>query len=110
MRPEELEKVEELVNVAISLDYPVHCEEMSIDEARQGGAVGLFEEKYDTKVKVFTIGDPTYQPEADPAKPTFSKEICGGPHVERTGLLGEFRIVKEQSASRGVRRIRAVLE
>ncbi len=107
---EDLKRVEDQVNVAISLDYPVHCEEMSIDEARQGGAMGLFEEKYDAMVKVFTVGDPAYRPEADPTKPTFSKEICGGPHIERTGLLGKFKIVKEQSASRGVRRIRAVLE
>ena len=83
---------------------------MSIDEARQGGAIGLSEEKYDAKIKVFTIGNPTYRPGADPTKPTFSKEICGGPHVERTGLLGKFKIVKEQSASKGIRRIRAVLE
>jgi alanyl-tRNA synthetase len=110
MRSEDLESVEDLVNVAISLDYPVHYEEMSIDEARQEGAIGLFEEKYDANVKVFTIGNPTYRPETDPTKPIFSKEICGGPHIERTGLLGKFKIVKEQSASRGIRRIRAVLE
>jgi alanyl-tRNA synthetase len=110
MRPEELERVEQLVNVAISLDYQVHCEEMDIDQARQGGAIGLFEDKYDTKVKVFTIGIPTEPSEVDPTKPIFSKEICGGPHVERTGWLGTLRIVTEQSASRGVRRIRAVLE
>lgn len=110
VQPEDLERVENLVNAAIARDYPVACEEISVGQARQAGAIGLFAEKYETKVKVFTVGDPTDHPVADPDKPTFSKEICGGPHVERTGLLGAFNIVKEQSASRGVRRIRAELE
>ena len=70
---------------------------MTLEEARAGGAIALFGEKYGEKVKVYTIGD-------------FSKEVCGGPHVERTGALGKFVIQKEQSSSAGVRRIRAVLE
>jgi alanyl-tRNA synthetase len=72
-------------------------ETMTIEEARAAGAIALFGEKYGEKVKVYTVGD-------------FSKEVCGGPHVERTGVLGKFTIQKEQSSSAGVRRIRAVLE
>jgi alanyl-tRNA synthetase len=76
---------------------PVAMETMTIEEARAAGAIALFGEKYGEKVKVYTVGD-------------FSKEVCGGPHVERTGVLGKFTIQKEQSSSAGVRRIRAVLE
>jgi alanyl-tRNA synthetase len=70
---------------------------MSLDAARASGAIALFGEKYESQVKVYTMGD-------------FSKEVCGGPHVEHTGVLGNFKIQKEQSSSAGVRRIRAVLE
>ena len=89
--------MEKLVNEAIQADVPVVCEEMTVDEAKAAGAVGLFASKYGEKVKVYTMGK-------------FSKEICGGPHAARTGELGRFRIVKEQSSSAGVRRIKAVLE
>jgi alanyl-tRNA synthetase len=94
---EELEKVEALVNEQIRRDLPVTMAIMKLDEAKASGARALFGEKYEENVKVYTIGD-------------FSKEVCGGPHVERTGLLGRFRIQKEQSSSAGVRRIYAVLE
>ena len=97
LTPEELAEVEKLVNEAIQADVPVVCEEMTVDEAKAAGAVGLFASKYGEKVKVYTMGK-------------FSKEICGGPHAARTGELGRFRIVKEQSSSAGVRRIKAVLE
>ena len=70
---------------------------MTVDEAKAQGAVGLFASKYGEKVKVYTMGE-------------YSKEICGGPHANRTGELGHFKIVKEQSSSAGVRRIKAVLE
>jgi alanyl-tRNA synthetase len=70
---------------------------MSLEEAQASGAIALFGEKYENQVKVYTIGD-------------FSKEVCGGPHVDRTGKLGTFKIQKEQSSSAGIRRIRAVLE
>jgi alanyl-tRNA synthetase len=70
---------------------------MSLEEAEQAGAIAFFGEKYEDLVKVYSIGD-------------FSKEVCGGPHVDHTGELGRFRITKEQSSSAGVRRIRAVLE
>jgi alanyl-tRNA synthetase len=97
MSEEEVRKVEAIVNEQIRRDLPVSMETMTIEEARAAGAIALFGEKYGEKVKVYTVGD-------------FSKEVCGGPHVERTGLLGKFTIQKEQSSSAGVRRIRAVLE
>lgn len=94
---EELKKVEELVNGAIAQDIPVSWEEMNIEEAFKGGALGVFGEKYGNRVKVYSIGN-------------FSKEICGGPHVEKTGALGKFKIIKEEGVNAGVRRIRAILE
>ena len=97
MTKEELAKVESIVNEQIARDLPVTMEIMKLDDAKAAGARALFGEKYEENVKVYTIGD-------------FSKEVCGGPHVERTGLLGKFRIQKEQSSSAGVRRIYAVLE
>ncbi|MDR2897575.1 MAG: alanine--tRNA ligase [Spirochaetaceae bacterium] len=97
MTKEEISQVEELVNEQISRDLPVIMAVMPIDEAKKSGATALFGEKYEELVKVYTIGD-------------FSKEVCGGPHVERTGGMGKFSIQKEQSSSAGVRRIRAVLE
>lgn len=97
MTPEQLRQVEDLVNDAISRDLPIVCEEMDVEAAKNSGAMGLFENKYDAKVKVYTMGD-------------VSKEICGGPHASRTGELGRFKIKKEESSSRGVRRIKAVLE
>lgn len=93
---EELEQVEKIVNEQIQRDLTVVCEEMSYDEAKNSGAMGLFENKYGDKVKVYTIGD-------------FSKEICGGPHVTHTGILGTFKIKKEEASSAGVRRIKAIL-
>ncbi|HET6316569.1 MAG TPA: alanine--tRNA ligase, partial [Chloroflexota bacterium] len=86
-----------LVNEQIRRDLPVSWAEMGVEDAKRAGAIGLFEERYCERVKVYTIGD-------------FSKEICGGPHVEHTGELGCFRIVKEEAVGAGLRRIRAVLE
>ncbi len=97
MTKEEIARVEAIVNEQIKKDVPVTVETMSLEEAKKSGATALFGDKYDSVVKVYTIGD-------------FSKEVCGGPHVERTGVIGKFRIVKEQSSSAGVRRIRAVIE
>ena len=97
MTKEQLQQVEDIVNEQIKRDLPVTCEEMTLEEAKESGAMGLFESKYGEKVKVYTIGD-------------FSKEICGGPHVTHTGELGHFKILKEESSSAGVRRIKAVLE
>ena len=97
MTKEQIQQVEDIVNEQIKRDLPVTCEEMSLEDAKNSGAMGLFENKYGDKVKVYTIGD-------------FSKEICGGPHVTHTGELGHFKIKKEESSSAGVRRIKAVLE
>jgi alanyl-tRNA synthetase len=96
MTPEEIKKVEDLVNTEIDKKIPVEMREMTVDEAKAQGATGVFEHKYGGKVKVYTINN-------------FSKEICGGPHVENTGELGHFKIIKEEASSAGVRRIKAVL-
>ena len=96
MTKEEIQEVEDLVNEQIKRDLKVNCEEMSYEEAKKAGAIGLFTDKYGDRVKVYTIGD-------------FSKEICGGPHVTHTGDMGTFKIKKEESSSSGVRRIKAVL-
>lgn len=93
---EEIAQVEKVVNDEIAKDSEIKLEEMSVEEAKNAGAIGVFDNRYGDVVKVYTIG--------------FSKEICGGPHAKRTGELGKFRIVKEQSSSAGVRRIKAVLE
>ena len=97
MTKEELKEVEDLVNDAIKRDLPVTVETMTLEEARNAGAIAFFDSKYGEKVTVYTIGD-------------FSKEVCGGPHVTHTGDMGYFRILKEQSSSAGIRRIKAVLE
>jgi len=94
---EELKKVEDLVNEQIKKNIPVTKEIMSPEEAKSKGALGFFGEKYGDQVSVYTVGD-------------FSKEICGGPHVEHIGLLGKLKIKKEEAVSAGVRRIKAVLE
>ncbi len=97
MTAEEKKAVEALVNELIGSDLPVRVETMALEDARRAGATALFDGKYDEQVKVYSVG-------------SFSKEVCGGPHVERTGTMGRFRIKKEESSSAGVRRIRAVLE
>jgi alanyl-tRNA synthetase len=74
---------------------------MDLESAKSSGVTALFGEKYESQVKVYSIGQ---------AGQAFSREVCGGPHVENTGVLGKFVIQKEQSSSSGVRRIRAVLE
>ncbi len=97
MTPEELQKVEDIVNDVIKRDLAVSFETMTVEEAKDQGAIAFFESKYGELVKVYSVGD-------------FSKEVCGGPHVERTGEMGRFKIQKEQSSSAGVRRIKAILE
>ncbi|MFA5188367.1 MAG: alanine--tRNA ligase [Patescibacteria group bacterium] len=97
MTPEQLKEVEDLVNEQIAQKIPVASDEMTIEEAKKQGAMGVFEHKYGDKVKVYSIGN-------------FSKEICGGPHAKNTGELGRFKIKKEESSSAGIRRIKAVLE
>ncbi|MGE4301536.1 MAG: alanine--tRNA ligase [Victivallaceae bacterium] len=97
MSEEQLAEVERLVNEAIGRNLPIICDEMSVEDARGTGAMGLFGDRYSERVKVYTMGE-------------ISKEICGGPHASNTGELGHFKILKEESSSRGVRRIKAVLE
>ena len=97
MTPEQIKQVEDIINEKIQEKLDVKMEEMSLEEAKKSGAIGLFAEKYGDKVKVYSIGD-------------FSKEICGGPHVENIGILGHFKIIKEEAVSAGVRRIKAILE
>ncbi len=102
MTPEQIRAVEEMVNDAIGRDLPVSVTEMPTDEAFASGAIGAFGDKYGETVKVYTVGDPRGE--------WYSREICGGPHVERTGEIGKFKIKKEESSSAGVRRIKAVIE
>lgn len=94
---EELKRVEDRVNEAIAANVPVTLEEMTVEEAKEQGAVGIFTSKYGEKVKVYTMGK-------------YSKEICGGPHAKTTGELHHFKIVKEEASSAGVRRIKAILD
>ena len=110
MTDEQKKAVEELVNYAIRNNYEVGCEEMTVAEAKQKGAIGLFDDKYGAKVKVYTVGDPNCAPDAHTNALTFSKEICGGPHAEHTAELGKFKITKEEAVSSGIRRIKAILE
>ena len=97
LTPEELKKVEDMVNVQIKKNLPVTVEEMDKDDAVKSGALGFFVQKYGSRVKVYSISH-------------FSKEICGGPHIRFTGELGHFTIIKEESAASGIRRIYAHLQ
>lgn len=97
MTAEELKKVSDIVNEAIALDIPITCQEMTLEEARATGSIGIFGDKYGEKVRVYTIGD-------------YSKEICGGPYAQSTGELKNFKIIKEQSSSAKVRRIKAIID
>jgi alanyl-tRNA synthetase len=97
MTPEQIKRVEDLVNVKIKENLGIKREEMTPEEAKTVGALGVFEAKYGDRVSVYSAG-------------SFSKEICGGPHVKSTGELGHFKIKKEEASSAGVRRIKAVLE
>jgi len=97
LTPEEIKKIEDLVNKIIKEGLRVKREEMTLDEAKKRNAQGVFEHKYSERVSVYTIGK-------------FSTEICGGPHVKNTKELGKFKITKEESCAAGIRRIKAVLE
>lgn len=98
MTPEQLQSVERLVNEAIAADLPVVYHVTSVDGAKGEGAIGVFDSRYGAEVKVYVVGDGS-----------FSKEICGGPHVARTGMIGRFTIQKEESSSAGIRRIKATV-
>jgi alanyl-tRNA synthetase len=91
---EELDEVSRIVNEAVHNKLDVLCEEMTLEAAKESGAIGIFDSKYGERVKVYTI-------------PGYSKEICGGPHALNTGDLGQFTIIKEEASSAGVRRIKA---
>ena len=97
MTKEEIQEVEDMVNAQIGRNLAISVESMTLEEAKEAGAIAFFESKYGEQVKVYSIGD-------------YSKEVCGGPHVENTSSMGHFKIQKEQSSSAGVRRIKAVLE
>jgi alanyl-tRNA synthetase len=105
MTDEEKKKVEAIVDAQIAVSLPVTYQDLPLEEAEKLGAIGLFEEKYGDKVRVYSIGE---------GKKRFSMEFCGGPHVENTSKLGDggkkFKIEKEEATSAGVRRIRAVLK
>ena len=93
---DELTQVEALVNEWIKADVPVVMTETTVEDAKKEGAIGLFESKYGERVRMYTMGE-------------YSKEICGGPHASHTGELVSFKILKEESSSAGVRRIKAVI-
>ena len=97
LSPEQITRVEQIVNDQIKRDLPVTIQAMRLGEARKNGAIALFGDRYDEVVKVYSMG-------------AYSREVCGGPHVSRTSEIGEFKITKEQSSSQGVRRIRAVVK
>jgi len=97
LMPEELQQVEDMVNDAVKKELPVIKTEMSYQDAINSGALAFFKQKYPERVNVYSIGD-------------LSKELCGGPHVSNTLEIGKFKIVKEESISAGVRRIRAIVE
>jgi len=102
MTPEEIKQVEEMVNEKIREGLEVKKEEMDLKDAVSSGALAFFKEKYPDRVKVWTM----FNPETNEI---FSKEICAGPHVENTSQLKSFKIVKEESSSAGVRRIKAAI-
>lgn len=109
MTEQQIKKVEDIVNEKIKEALPVKMEEMPVFEAKESGAMGVFDEKYAQNVKVYTIGPSTLDSSTS-SEPPFSREICGGPHATNTSELGHFKIQKEESSSSGVRRIKAVLE
>ncbi len=96
MTKEQLKQVEDIVNEQIARALPITCDTMTIEEAKAAGATALFTAKYGEQVKVYTMGD-------------FSKEVCGGPHANNTSELVAFKILKEESSSAGVRRIKAII-
>jgi alanyl-tRNA synthetase len=97
LTPEELQEVENLVNEVIEQDLEVTQRFMAYDDAIEQGALAFFKETYGDTVSVYSVGD-------------FSMELCGGPHVKRTGLLGGFKIIKQENIGAGLVRIRAVLQ
>ncbi|MHA1902893.1 MAG: alanine--tRNA ligase [Candidatus Thorarchaeota archaeon] len=97
LTPEEIKKVEEMVNSAIAQNLEVTQSFMPYNEAMEKGALAFFKEAYEDTVSVYSVGD-------------FSMELCGGPHVERVGTLGKFKIAKQKKIGAGIVRIRATLD
>ena len=97
---EQVRKVEDWVNDAIKAEADVTMEMMTVEEAKKAGAQGVFEEKYEEKVKVYTVSK---------GGKVYSREICGGPHVKNTREIGSFKITKQEAVATGVRRIKAVV-
>ncbi len=95
MKPSEIRQVEDLVNAQIRRNLPIETNIMDLDAAKAKGAMALFGEKYDERVRVLSMGD-------------FSTELCGGTHASRTGDIGLFRIISESGTAAGIRRIEAV--
>ena len=98
LTPEEISKLEDIVNGKIKENLPVHFEMMTLDEAKKTGAIGLFDEKYADKVKVYFIGEKANY---------YSKEFCGGPHVSFTGEVKSFKIIKQEVKGKAMRRLYA---
>ncbi len=103
LTPEEAKKIEDIVNEKIKMDLSIFSQKMFKEDAIRLGARAFFKDKYPDEVNVYSIGDP------DPSK-AYSKELCAGPHVSSTGQIGHFKIIKEESSSAGIRRIRAIVE
>jgi alanyl-tRNA synthetase len=101
MTDEQKKAVEDLINQKIAEALPVFYEDITMEEAKNRGAVGLFEDKYGDLVRVYQVGE---------GDKRFSLELCGGPHVSNTSELGRFKIAKEEAVAQGIRRIKAVLE
>jgi alanyl-tRNA synthetase len=102
---EQVKKVEDLVNEKIKENLPVTMETMSLEEAKKTNANAVFSDRYTDQVKVYSIDSPS----TSSGRP-FSVEVCGGPHADFTGKLGKFKIIKEESAGAGIRRLYAILE
>ena len=103
LTPEEIKKIEDMVNEKIKMNLPVFSQKMSKEDATRLSARAFFKDKYPDEVNVYSIGDP------DPSK-AYSKELCAGPHVNSTGQIGHFKITKEESSSAGIRRIKVIVE
>lgn len=101
MTQEQIKQIEEWINLVISKECEVTMEIMSVEEAKNSGAHGVFDSKYGDKVKVYTV---------QKGGEIFSKEICGGPHVTNTKEMGKFKITKQESVAAGIKRVKIVLE
>ena len=102
MTDDEKKKVEDVVNEKIKADLAVHKTTLPLEAAKKSGALHFFDEKYPDEVLIHYIGNSL--------ETAYSKEFCGGPHVQSIGTLGTFRILKEEAVSAGVRRIKAILQ